>query len=87
MTDEKPKCDIDDLLCQMGVLSHLKGMQSLLGNEKFKTSFTEFEGLDTVLTSKIQSQETTLKEALEKCGLPEVEEIIMQPKGVIVEEA
>ena len=73
MSTEGKKCDIDDLLCQMQVLSHLKGMQSLLGEEKFRTSFPELEGLDTTLTEKITSQETSLKEALEQCGLGEVE--------------
>jgi len=73
---ERPKCDIDDLLCQMQMLSHLRGMKGLLGDEKFKTSFAEFEGLDTTLTEKIQGQETTLKEALEKCGLSEIKETI-----------
>jgi len=69
---EKPRCDIDDLLCQMQVLSHLKGMKSILGEEKFKGNFPELEGLDEKLVDRIGSQETTLREALENCGLSEV---------------
>jgi len=87
MTEEKPKCDIGDLLCQMQILSHLRGIKSVLGDEKFKASFTELEGLDTILVEKISSQETTLEEALEKCGLSETEEVILvKPKTVTVEE-
>lgn len=80
MTEEKPKCDIDDLLCQMGILSHLREMQSLLGEEKFKTSFPEFEGLNEKVASRISNQETTLKEALERCGLSEAEEAVLEPE-------
>lgn len=86
MSEEKPKCDLDDLVCQMQVLGHLKGIKTVLGEEKFKTGFSEFEGLDAVLTEKITAGETTLKEALEKCGLSEVEEIIVKPESVIIEE-
>lgn len=67
-----PECNLDDLLCQMQVLSHLKGMQGLLG-EKFTDSFPEFEGLDTVVEEKIRNQEISLAEALERCGLPKEE--------------
>lgn len=89
MTEEPEglKCDIDDLLCQMQILTHLRGMKSVLGDEKFKSSFAEFEGLDTTLTEKIQSQETSLREALEKCGLSkEVEEYNLSDETVVVEE-
>ena len=75
MTEEKPKCDVDDLLCQMQILSHLRGMKSVLGDEKFKTGFPEFEGLSERVTERISTQETSLKEALERCGLSEPEEV------------
>jgi len=71
MTEEqKPKCDIDDIMCQMEVLGHLRGMKSVLGDERFKSSFPELEGLSDTIADKIGGQESTLKEALEKCGLP-----------------
>lgn len=69
--DENP-CDVDDLLCQMGVLSHLKGMQGLLGDERFKTEFPEFEGLGDKLTEKIQSSEENIRDAFKRCGLPDL---------------
>ncbi|MBA7690607.1 hypothetical protein ES703_99137 [subsurface metagenome] len=73
MTEEqKPKCDIDDIMCQMEVLGHLRGMKNVLGDERFKSSFPELEGLSDTIADKIGSQEITLKEALEKCGLPEI---------------
>ena len=76
MTEEniKKECDIDDILCQMQALTHLKGLQSALGEEKFRESFPELEGLGEKLTDKIKNQETSLREALERCKLPDMEE-------------
>ena len=62
-----PECDIDDILCQMQVLTHLKGLQGLVGGEKFTESFPEFDGLDTVITEKIRIGEASLHEALKAC--------------------
>ena len=78
MTEEKAKCDIDDIVCQMQVLAHLKGMQSILGEERYKGDFPEFEGLDEKLAGRIESQETSLQEALDKCGLPQLETPIVE---------
>lgn len=80
------ECDIDDLVCQIQILAHLKGMQSLLGDEKFKTSYPEFEGLDTTLKEKIEIGEGTLREALDRCGLSPMEEIIAVEETVKEEE-
>jgi len=83
MTEEKkPKCDIDDILCQMEALSHLKGLQSVLGDEKFRSRFPELEGLDDRITERIKEQDTNLREALESCGLPSASE----PETTIEEE-
>jgi len=76
MTEGKPKCDIDDLLCQMEALSHLKGLRSVLGEEKFQSQFPELTDLNERLSERIKAQEGNLREALEKCGLPQVEEEI-----------
>lgn len=72
-----PECNIEDIVCQMQVLSHLKGIQGILGEEKFNSDFPEFDGLDMVLTERISTGEATLNETLKACGLseePEVEE-------------
>ena len=61
-------CDVDDLLCQMQVLSHLRGLQSALGKDRYKADFPEFQGLD----EKISSRSTELRQALGKCGLEQV---------------
>lgn len=68
------QCNVDDLMCQMGVLSHLRGMQEILGDERFKTEFPEFERLDNAVSEKIKAQETSLRDALERCGLPTMAE-------------
>jgi len=71
---EKVRCDVDDLMCQMAALSHLKGLKGVLGEERFKSSLPELEGLDEKLTERISNQESNLREAFEKCGLPTLEE-------------
>ena len=68
------ECDVDDLMCQFQVMGHLEGMQKLLGTEKFQEGFPEFKGLEETIAERIQQQESTIKEALEKCGKPLPEE-------------
>jgi len=68
MAEEK-RCDIDDLMCQLQVMNLLGGMKNLLGSERFKTSYPEFEGLEETVTERLKEQETTIKEAFEKCGM------------------
>ena len=71
--DPGKECDVDDLMCQFGIMSHLQGMRSLLGSEKFQTRYPEFTGLEETVANRISEQEVTIKEALERCGrvLPE----------------
>lgn len=69
MTEEEKRCNTEDILCQMEVLGHLKGIRSIVGDEQFKNSFPEFEGLNETLSERIKSSETNLKETLERCGL------------------
>ena len=64
-------CNVDDLMCQIGVVSHLRGLQGLLGDERFKTEFPEFEGLGDKISEKIQTQEASLRDAFKNCGLSE----------------
>ena len=93
MTEEqKPKCDIDDLMCQMQALSHLDGLENLLGTEKFQERYPEFKGLGDVVKERMGEQRTTIKEMLEKCGMPTEdvktqEGLTVKPAGgTIVEE-
>lgn len=72
--EEKPKCDIDDLLCQLKVMNLLEGMKNLLGTEKFKARYPEFESLEGTVSERMREQETTIKEAFERCGIPVPEE-------------
>lgn len=80
--EEKTKCDIDDILCQVQVLGHLKGLESVLGDEKFRARFPEFEGLSQKVTDSISTQDESLKEALERCGLPVPEEIVVEETSI-----
>lgn len=82
--EPEKKCDIDDLMCQLQVMNLLGGMKSLLGSEKFKTRYPEFEGLEETIAERITEQKTTLKEVFEKCGIPAPEEL--EPETTTVEE-
>ena len=73
--ETEKKCNVDDILCQLQVLSHLKGIQNTLGDEKFKSSYPEFQGLGDKLTDRISSARNTLGKTLESCGLPSLENI------------
>lgn len=64
------RCDIDDIFCQMQVLSLLKGLQSLLGDEKFRSLLPELEGLDEKMTERIKELENNLRESMKIFGLP-----------------
>ncbi|GAI02964.1 unnamed protein product [marine sediment metagenome] len=69
MAEEKPKCDIDDLMCQMQALNYLDGLKNLLGTEKFQERYPEFKGLDEVVKGRMGEQRGTIKEMMERCGL------------------
>lgn len=74
---ENPKakpCDIDDIVCQMQALSHLKGLQNVLGDERFRARFPELEGLDERVAERIKEQDSILREALNGCGLNSISE-------------
>ena len=69
-------CDMDDVLCQMQVLAHLKGIQSTLGDERFKSTMPEMATIADSLPGRIASQEKTLRENMQNCGLLAREETI-----------
>lgn len=81
----KSECDVDDLMCQLQVQNLLGGMKNLLGTEKFKSSYPEFAGLDETVAERMREQETTIREAYERCGMsvPEEEEQITTEENVI----
>lgn len=88
---EKPKCDVDGLMCQLQVRNLLVGMENLLGTETFKTQYPEFEGLGETVGEKIRKQEVTIKEAFERCGMgspaePEQETRVIPAAVIITEE-
>ena len=46
---EKSPCDVDDVVCQMEVLAHLRGLQKGLGNSQFLDKSPELAGLDEAI--------------------------------------
>ncbi len=86
---QRPKCDVDDIVCQLQVLSHLRGMQSAFGDEEFKSKFPEFDGWDKKIVDTIARQEVDVNAALKSCGLSSAEElktITVQPASITKEE-
>ncbi len=76
-----PECDVEDILCKMTALSHLKGLKSVLGEERYRLEFPELQSLD----DKISSREASLKDTLGRCGELTTEDTTrIIPKGVIV---
>ncbi len=69
MAEEKPKCDIDDLMCQFQALNLLEGMEKLVGTETFKEKYPDFKELGEVVKERMGEQRGTIKEIMEKCGL------------------
>jgi len=65
-----PDCNVDDILCRMTALSHLRGLKNVLGAERYKTEFPELSTLD----DKISSREASLRETLGRCGLDQTVE-------------
>ena len=77
------ECNVDDLLCQMTALSHLKGLKSVLGEERYQLEFPELQSLD----EKITSREASLRDTLGRCGLePVAESEIISESTETVEE-
>jgi len=57
------ECDVDDLICQMTALAHLKGLKSVLGNERYLEEFPELSSLD----EKIAARDASFKETMARC--------------------
>lgn len=82
---EKP-CNPDDVVCQMEVLRHLKGLKEQLGNEAFLEKYPEGKTLIERLPQEITSQQERVDQVIGNCGRPEEEEIHVTPRSVTIEE-
>ena len=82
--EEKPRCDIDEIMQQMQALNLLEGMKNLLGTEKFQEKYPELKGLDDVMKERMSEQRITIKETMERCGMGtgefEKEEGMIEPE-------
>lgn len=80
------ECNVDDILCQMGVLQNLKGLQKGMGNESFLNEFPELDGFAEKLTAKIEASTASVQAALAKCGQVAPEEVpvevVVKPLGI-----
>ena len=69
MTLENGGCDVEDVLCQLETLRHLRGLQREVGRDVFQARFPDFSKIGDRLTREISNQEESLVEALKRCQL------------------
>lgn len=65
--ERKQPCDPDDVVCQMEVLRHVKGLQEQLGNEAFIERFPELQTLKDRLPDEIRRQEEVVEQSISDC--------------------
>ncbi len=65
--ERKPPCDPDDVVCQMEVLRHIKGLENQLGNEAFIERFPELQTLRDRLPAEIKHQEEVVEQSISDC--------------------
>ncbi len=73
--DQQTPCDADDLMCEFRVLGHLRGLRREMGGESFKTRFPDLSDIASRVTGSIDSQKATLRDSMERCGIPIPEEL------------
>jgi len=66
--DPKKTCDRDDVVCQMEVLRHLKGLNEQLGNEAFLEKYPEAVALKEKLSGQVEKQEEAVAKAIDACA-------------------
>lgn len=67
--EDRAKCDPSDLMCQIQVLSHLKGIKAILGDSRFRTELPDLADLSDLLPSRIVEQQKIVDAQLRTCGL------------------
>lgn len=74
---EKPerKCDVDDILCQMELLGKMKNLHGAFQDEDFRKEFPSLVELEPQLSEAINTREANIRQVLERCNLPPLEEI------------
>jgi len=72
VSENKQPCDPDDVVCQMEVLRHLKGLEQQLG-EKFLEKYPEGKTLKERLPAEIAQQQQVVDSSFEKCAREEEE--------------
>lgn len=65
--ERKQPCDPDDVVCQMEVLRHIKGLEGQLGSEAFIERFPELQTLKERLPGEIKRQEEVVQQSLDDC--------------------
>ena len=62
---KEPRCDVDDIICQLEILRDLKSLERNLSSESILPGWQE---MAKQIPEEIRKHQGSLKEALEKCG-------------------
>ena len=68
-------CDVNDIICQAGILRNLKELQEGMGADAFAERFPELIDMPDRLSDAIREQILTLKDSISQCGNIEESEL------------
>ena len=80
-------CNPDDVVCEMEVLRHLKGLEEQLGHEVFLEKYPEAVSLREKLPGAISRQEETVQVAVDSCVQGDTVQEQLESRADIQEQA
>lgn len=72
MSEQRKPCNPDDVICQMEVLRHLKGLEDQLGSEAFLEKYPEAKTLQERISGEVTRQQEVVDQGMAECTEEEV---------------
>jgi hypothetical protein len=79
MVENNQPCDPDDVICQMEVLRHLKGLEEQMGNQAFLERYPGLASAKDQITADVVSQQQKMDAAIDRCGRGDAEDKTVEP--------
>ena len=79
------ECNTEDILCQIEILRHLRGLKQELGNEQLRAKFPELGELDKRISEAIPLQKEEVRSTLARCA-SDMEDLMPEESGLFDEE-
>jgi hypothetical protein len=79
MVENNQSCDPDDVVCQMEVLRHLKGLEQQMGNQAFLEKYPQLANTKEQIASDVVKQQQKVDAAIDRCGREEGAEVVVEP--------